>query len=382
MHTYQHRNLIYGLIALIVTVCAIAVPVSAAPPIHAPEQDVIWPTDGWLESTPEAQGMDSGSLAGLFAAAAERDITLHSAVITRGGVLVAEGYTPPLDAESRQNLFSCAKSVTATVFGIARDDGIIESLDQPAAAYFPAWAEDERAAITLDDLLTMRSGLSWPDATLYTLAMSASPDWVQFVLDLPLETAPGTEFLYNSGNTHLLSAIVQIETGEPMRQFAQARLFDPLGIAEDAYTWQSDPQGVTSGAWGLLMTARDAARIGYLMLRDGVWDGEQIVSSEWIARATTPVVAFDEDRSYGYQWWIFHDGAFYAAAGFNGQFIFVMPSLDLVVIMTANEPGERDQLPRLLFEEFVIPAVVADEALPANPDGVAALEAAIAAFEE
>ena len=379
MSTHRHHTLTRILIALLLIATAITSSAIAAPP----DQDAVWPTKGWIDSAPEAQGMDSARLAEMFTAVQERAINLHSVVITRGGVLVAEAYAPPETAEARQNLYSVTKSVTAMLFGMAWDDGSIESLDQPVADYFPAWAEDERTAITLEDMLTMRSGLAWPDTfMMLTLAMAASDDWVEFVLDRPSDVPPGTEFVYNSGTTHLLSAITQIATGQPAQDFGQDRLFDPLGIAPEDFVWQSDPQGVTSGAWGLLMTARDAAKIGYLMLRDGMWGGERLLSSDWIAMATTPYVEFDADRDYGYQWWVYHDGEYYAATGAFGQMLIVMPTLDLVVVMTADENGERDQLPRRLFEEFVIPAVIADEPLAENLAGVAALEAAIGAFEQ
>jgi CubicO group peptidase (beta-lactamase class C family) len=379
-----HRLARWCLLSLVVVAAGAAAPLPAytAPPAQAQ----VWPTDGWRTSAPEEQGMDSEQLAALFDVIAARRAEIHSVLVVRNGALVAEAYAPPYTAETEHRLYSCTKSVTSALVGIAVGEGYIEGVDQPALGFFPDRTFDNidevKQAMTLEDLLTMRSGLDWPDENMsLTYDLAVSRDWIGFVLNRPMAAAPGTEFVYNNGVSHVLSAIVQAATGSSTLAFAQEQLFEPLGIV-DHYTWETDPEGIANGGWGLFMVPRDMAKFGYLYLNEGEWDGEQIVPAEWVAASTREHVASGHHGGYGYQWWIFPDDGFYAAIGLEGQYILVAPSLSLVAVFTSGLQGAESDLPRLLFEEYVIPAAESTTPLPENPGGVAQLEAQIGVFAE
>jgi CubicO group peptidase (beta-lactamase class C family) len=197
------------------------------------------------------------------------------------------------------------------------------------------------------------------------------------MLDLPMAEEPGTHFEYCNGASFLLSAIIQEATGMSALDFAKEHLFGPLGISD--VEWPSNPQGISIG-WGRMrMKPRDMAKIGYLYLNEGVWDGEQIVPLEWVQasrRKHTPATLQD---GYGYQWWIDDDG-YYMALGYAGQFIFVLPEQDMVVVF-ASDLEERDfYVPQELLTGFVLPAIRSSTPLPENPDGAALLRSQIEAL--
>jgi hypothetical protein len=227
--------------------------------------------------------------------------------------------------------------------------------------------------MTLEDLLTMATGLDCSDSYLYAWRgleqMLQTDDWIQFMLDLPMIEPPGTRFEYCNGASFLLSAIIQETTGMNAAAFAEAYLFRPLGISD--VVWPANPQGITIG-WGeLRMRPHDMAKIGYLYLNEGHWDGQQILPADWVADSTGKQIAATFTSGYGYQWWVSGDGI-YLARGFAGQYIIVAPELDLVVVFTSNL--EDDTVPFGLLYNFVIPAAKEPIAMAPNPDGVQLLE--------
>ena len=181
----------------------------------------------------------------------------------------------------------------------------------------------------------------------------SSSDWVKQVLDLPMREAPGSQFNYCSGCSHVLSAIVQQATDMNPRDFADQYLFKPLGITD--YRWDVDAEGTPIGGWGLQLTPRDMAKLGYLYLRNGQWEGQQIVSAEWVANATRTHTETGGDLGYGYQWWTYPSLAAYTALGRDGQMIFVIPELDLVIVTTAEMNG-HDEIFQLI-QQYILPAV-------------------------
>jgi CubicO group peptidase (beta-lactamase class C family) len=202
--------------------------------------------------------------------------------------------------------------------------------------------------------------------------MMRSRNWVQFVLDRPMAAAPGSTFNYSSGGSHLLSAILQEATGMRTISFAREYLFEPLGIR--GVSWTSDPQGIALGAGGVRLAPRELARLGQLYLQGGVWGGEQIVPAEWVEASIAPQVSAHGAASYyGYQWWVRGSGIF-AAHGYRGQRIFVVPDLEMVVVFTADLPGGE---PSMLLSNYILPAAQSSEPLPENPEGVALLQARI-----
>jgi len=337
-----------------------------------------WPTDGWRTSTPEQQGMNSERLAEALDFCREADVNIHSLLVIRNGYIVADAHFYPFTRGSKHDVASVTKSFTSTLIGIAIDKGYIDSTNKPVLDFFPertvANLDANKRAMTLEHLLTMTSGLECINApgevTLFQ--MMASPDWVQFVLDLPMSDKPGSRFVYNSGGSHLLSAIIRRTTGVSALDFAREHLFKPLGISD--VFWPFDPQGVNNHGWGdLLVKPHDMAKLGYLYLHEGVWDSQQVVSREWVAAATSKHVATRDPghNGYGYQWWIGSSGG-YSAIGRGGQRIFVVPDKNMVVVITAGGGILRRLLP-----SFIIPAAESATPLPANPDGVALLESKI-----
>jgi CubicO group peptidase (beta-lactamase class C family) len=180
-----------------------------------------------------------------------------------------------------------------------------------------------------------------------------SRDWVKFVLDEPMRSQPDSQFIYCSGCSHVLSAIIQARTGMNTRDFAEQELFGPLGIRD--VEWDTDSVGIPIGGWGLQLAPRDLAKLGYLYLNEGVWDGRQIVPAEWVRTATQTHTPSDTELGYGYQWWTYPRWGAYAALGRYGQTIFVVPELDLIVVTTAQLDG-HDPIFKLI-DDCIVPAV-------------------------
>jgi CubicO group peptidase (beta-lactamase class C family) len=324
--------------------------------------DIPWPTEGWQTSIPEEQGMDSGMLKEMQESIKRQRLGLHSLLVIRNGKIVSENYYGGYAASTRHELYSVTKSFTGTLVGIALDQGFIKSLDTPVLDFFPgvsfANPDPRKDAMTVEDLLTMRSGLDWEEGDPAYLALYDSPDWAKYMLDLPMATDPGRRFVYCSGCSHVLSSIVYWVTWQNVRKFADKNLLKPLGITD--YGWETDNWGIHLGGWGMQLTPRDMAKLGYLYLNKGVWEGQQIVPASWIAESVKPRVDTGGGTWYGYQWWVFpefpgtENGA-YSALGHAGQAIFVVPELDLVVVTTAEING-HDSIYHLIAD-YVIPAV-------------------------
>jgi CubicO group peptidase (beta-lactamase class C family) len=343
-----------------------------------------WPREG---STPEQQGVDSEVLVRMFDYIEQQEAEVHAVLVVRNGYTVLEAYYPPYGPHIRHSTASVGKSFTGALVGIAIREGYIEGVDQKVADFFPGRSDFQddplKQAMTIEHLLTMTSGLDWPEsAASYSSSgnimnqMMRSSDWVRFVLDRPMATVPGAVFNYSSGASHLLSAIIQEATSERTFSFAQTYLFEPLGIS--SVSWPSDPHGIAFGAGGLRLTPRDMAKFGQLYLQGGVWNGKQIVPAKWVeASVARQVSAHGAASYYGYQWWVRGNGI-YAAHGYRGKRIFVIPDLEMVVVVTADLSGN---LPSVLLSSFIIPAARSSEPLPENPEGVARLEARISEIE-
>jgi len=342
------------------TAAATAVlPTATAGPTLTPATEAYWPTTGWRVSTPEEQGMDSQKLAEMLAAVEEQNLALHSLLVIRHGYLVSETYFGSYRQETRHQQYSCTKSFVSTLVGIALDKGYIDRTDRRVLEYFSESTfenlDDRKQAMTLDDLLTMRSGLDWAEGDPTYRAMYQSANWVKYVLDLPMSSAPGSRFNYCSGCSHVLSTIVQQTTGMNTRDFAEQYLFEPLGIANAR--WDVDAEGIPIGGWGLQITPRDMAKLGYLYLHNGEWDGQQIVSAGWVEQATRQYTETDYDMlGYGYQWWTHASLEGYTAMGRYGQTIFVVPGADLVIVTTAGGVGH--DVVFQLIEQYVVPSVL------------------------
>ncbi len=335
------------------------------------------PTDGWRDASPESQGVDSGMLIEMVLHILDNHYKIDSITIVRNGRLITDAYFSPFEKGKKHRMASCAKSITATLIGIAVDKGFIESVNHPLLEFFPdepiQHVDDLKRAITLEHVLTMTSGLNpmerkrpgWSGAD----GAAKMDDWARAVLDRPVIGAPGVEFKYNNGGSHLLSAIIQKTTRMSALDFARRHLFGPLGVAD--VEWDSDPRGVNIGGSKMWMTPHDMAKIGWLHLRDGVWDGVRIVSRNWIESATRSHVDVRSStatfKQYGYQWWIDAPAGCYIASGSGGQFIFVMPEKNMVVVFTGRLSNHMHHIPYVLLTKYITPAARASGPLPPNP---------------
>jgi CubicO group peptidase (beta-lactamase class C family) len=342
-----------------------------------------WPTNGWKTSTPEEQGMDSVKLAQMAEQIQKDHLNIHSLLVIRNGYLVDELYLYPYSAEQAHWVMSVTKSVMSTLFGIAIQQGYIRDVHQPVSELLPPQdvtnLDDKKKALTLNEFLTMTSGLDChetpaPDEPY----MQASDNWVQFILNLPVIAKPGMEFNYCTGTIEVLSAILQNTTGMTTRDFANKNLFTPLGIGPiDESRWPSDPQGLTIGGYGLSLTPQEMAKMGLLFLNNGKWEGKQIVPESWVAASTTSHAKTGGAKDYGYLWWVDPLGKWYAALGRGGQHVFVYPAQNLVVVTTADLPASQDaDLAPIqgLINTYILPSIKSQKPLPANPEGVSSLK--------
>lgn len=369
-------------ISVVLSVCLLFALLAA--PVAAQDETILWPTNGWATSTPEAQGMDSAALAALPQRIADEKLNIHSVLVIRNGYLVMEAYHFPYTADMQHNIYSSTKSVTSALVGIAIDQEFMEGVDQPILDFFPdrtiANLDAVKESITLENVLTMSSGLEWTPDNMDMTQLNAeynSLDWVQYTLDKPMADPPGTHFVYNSGGSHLLAAAVEQATGQDLLTFAHTNLFDPLGITS-ADWFLIDPHGTPFGGTGLRMTPRDMAKFGYLYLHNGEWDGQQIISSAWVTASTQSAIPTRPiTDGYGYQWWVDSKG-YYMTAGYGGQHIMVDPAQNLVVVFTSGLGGSSEVLlPVQLLTNIILPAIQSDDPLPENAEGQAALAAAI-----
>ena len=313
-----------------------------------------WPTQDWRASTPEQQGMDSALLAQAVAKVKEDSISLFSLLVIRNGYIVSETYFQGAGAGERREIYSVSKSFTSTLVGIAIDQGLIDGVKPTVSSFFPGRTfqndDSRKQAMTLENVLTMNTGLDWVEGDPAYQALYTSNDWAKFMLDLPMAAQPGTHFNYCSGCTYLLSNIVQSKSGNTAA-FARKNLFEPLGIT--GYSWDTDNRGIPIGGWGLKLTPREMAKLGYLFLHNGQWDGRQVVSSAWVQAATQKHSSTDGNLGYGYQWWIYDKYGAYTALGRYGQTIFVVPNDNLVIVTTALSEENNDRIFSLIDNDIV-----------------------------
>jgi CubicO group peptidase (beta-lactamase class C family) len=352
-----------------------------------PDKPDYWPTQGWRTATPEGQGMDSALLVDMLDTIWQNDIEIDSVVVVRNGYVVLDAYSYPRDADDRHNIYSCSKSVTSALIGIALDKGLIKSVHEPVLDFFPDHTarnlDADKKAMTLEHVLTMTTGLECRDNWRYNWRglkeMGRSPDWVQFMIDLPMAERPGTHFNYCNGATFLLSAILQQKTGMDAKSFAEKHLFRPLGISN--FMWPANSQGITVGYAKLHIRPRDMAKFGYLYLNNGMWEGKQIVSDRWVKDSTRKHAATKGMMDYGYQWWTLGSGA-YTALGYGGQFIFVVPHKNVVAVFTSGLDRKDIFTPSVLLRSNIMPAVKSDKPLPENLEQQKALKELIALWQE
>lgn len=340
----------------------------AAP--ETPEQDNSWQFD-----SPENHQMDSEVFEALHQALPGSGI--HTMVTVKDGVIIDEYYGDGYDENSLFELYSASKSFTGALIGIAIDEGYIGGVDDRVSDYLPEVLEQEdtrKHDLTLRHLLTQTSGLEWYEwGSGYSnwIEFRSADNWVDYILSRALIHDPGTVFNYSTGNTHLLSAVLQSATGMTQEEYCRTRLFDPMGISEEAY-WHTDPQGIADGGNGLVITSRDASGFGQLYLNGGTWNGQQLVPADWVEESASRQNGGPGDATgaYGYQWWVRTHTAgeygtyatpypaasydTYFAFGHAGQFIYVVSELQLVTVITSS--CQSSYTPRAYFTDYVLNA--------------------------
>jgi CubicO group peptidase (beta-lactamase class C family) len=327
----------------------------------------------WVVASPESQGIDPGGLSRAVGHAATLPRIL-SLLVVRHGRLVAEEYFNDNTAESLNDVRSITKSVVSTLIGIAIQRGEIESLDESVQYHLGPFYEDlpaELADVTLRDLLTMSGGFEWDEST--TVGYNEwilSGDYVGYLLDRPIVNPPGTTFTYNSAAVHLLAVILQVATNEWIQDYADEHLFGPIGITGSS--WEILLNGWANGGSGIDLRPRDLARLGTLWLQKGRSGATRILPESWVADGTQPAFAWWDgygalrDQSYGYLWWLTRStraGPAHIAWGHGGQFVYVVPGKDVVVVVTHDWRGANSLSTQLatngldLIINHVLPAI-------------------------
>jgi CubicO group peptidase (beta-lactamase class C family) len=326
----------------------------------------------------------------------EQNLRIDSVLIVRNGYLVMEAYIHPYEREHRHIIYSATKGISALLVGLAIEDGLISDEKAKVLELLPREAEeiehpdDWKRQLALEDLLTMTDGFEWQDWPYGIRAegdfsrLLASSDGVRYILDKPMVHEPGTQFNYNSGSSHLLAAIVQEVTGKTALQYANERLFHPLGIYDAGW---SVYQGINNGGSELVLRPRDMAKVGYLVLNEGRWGGQQVLPAEWVEAAIEPHIETDVEfikEEYGYQWYTKHFAGHkvHSVEGLGANFTFVVPDLDLVVVFAGGQIGREMASPYRFLEEEVIPAVTSADPLPPNPDLARGLEQLVGGIRE
>jgi CubicO group peptidase (beta-lactamase class C family) len=303
-------------------------------------------TFSFPRATPESQGVTSQSIRNFLAATGESGISWHSFMLLRHGHVVAEGWWRPYEARFIHSLYSLSKSFTSTAIGLLVKEGKLD-IHTKVVSFFPhdlpAAPGEYLQQMTVRSLLTMNTGHAQDTLP----AMRASQEsWVRTYLAQPVEFAPGTHFLYNTGNTYMLGAIVHQLTGQTLEQYLAPRLFEPLGIT--GYDWETSPQGLNTAGYGLRIRTEDIAKLGQLYLQKGQWNGATILTESWVNEATSSQTTSqvnngDWSQGYGYQFWrCTHN--FYRGDGAFGQFCIVMPEHDAVLAVTGQSPDMQKSM--------------------------------------
>ncbi len=316
----------------------------------------------------------------------QHSVPIHSVQIIRGGRLILDAYFYPYNPTMRHDVASITKSITSTLTGLAIEKKYLRGVDQSVMAFFPdrsmAALDARKRKPTIEDLLTMQSGwdcgvdLSDPRINVdeRLAAMRQSTDWLQYILDLPMATEPGTHFAYCNANCHLLSIILSRSTGRNELAFARQELFGPLGIRD--VRWPADSKGNSYGWSDLQLHPLDMAKFGQLLLQHGRWNDRQIIPEAWIKAATQAHVNRTGGRDhYGYLWWIPGENlpGVFEAVGRGGQRITIWPEKDMVVVFTGGGFETKD------LAKFILKALRSDKPLTANPEASKRLEEEITA---
>lgn len=330
-----------------------------------PKADSEWP---WPRVSPESQGIQPEDMKGMVEHIEERNLAIHSVIIYRDGTIPFETYFEPYNKDVSHNMKSTSKGVISALMGIALREGFIKSIDEKVLSYFPEYPADDamKADITIRDLLTMSSGLEWKENGLNSMyTFFVSKRIIPRVLDLKMMDKPGSSFNYNTGLTHLLSAILSKASGMSTLEFAQEYLLGPLGIHN--VQWSQDRDGIYIGGSELFITPQGMTKFGVMYMQNGMYSGRQVVPEEWVKESTSTQIEgvfHGAEIQYGYLWWrqidhalftYLNDENAYLAMGSHGQRILILPDQETVVVITADQ--EDASQCDILIRDFILPAL-------------------------
>ena len=390
---------------LIVVNCVLMAPVVflEARGLDARSGETKWPTHGWAKDKPSSVGLDDKVLAAFDADLANGKYSLvDSFAVIRCGTSVYErtyshdygqiygkeaktigplnahltgpynyfdpAWHPYYHGTGLHSMQSVSKTVSSVILGIAITRGDFKAgLDTPLLKYFDEakvkHVDDRKRRITLRHVLTMTTGLDWNEEVAYddpkndASLMEATDDWVQYVIDRPMAQEPGKVFNYSSGASELLAHVFQKETGQDIEKYGEKYLFTPLGME---HYWKRTPMGMVATEGGLFLSGTDLAKIGYLYLHDGTWEGKQVVAKDWVRQSLAPFIDAEEGFKYGFKWWLLprtdRPGYIWMARGFGGQRLMVLPEEDMIAVFTGWEilrdpAGDRELVNRILPAE-------------------------------
>lgn len=358
-------------------------------------------TPTWPHSTPQSEGIDPTIITSLHQdiSTGKYGLIDHFLFIRNGKIVADHAYEQDYEKVAAQydttnhqynydhpawhpfyngtklhSLQSVTKSITSAALGIAIDEGYLSGVAIKVMPLFKEYKMDltdpRRQNITLEDLLTMRSGIEWDESNYSEvdnscIVMELSDDWIQYVLDQPMDADPGTQFEYNSGASVLIGKIIHLTTGKRADKWAEEKLFGPLGITD--YYWKRTPKGEIDTEGGLYLSSHDLAKIGYLFLHKGKWGDQQVISEQWVEKSTSPVIpginpGASYNPGYGYQWWVPEqkDGktTIFAGNGYGGQFVMVAPAYNIVSIFNGWNIHDRpEKFTYNALQRVILPAI-------------------------
>lgn len=316
-----------------------------------------YPTDEWQTKSPREVGLDEGVIEELIEEISNTDV--NTMLMIKDGYLVKEYYKGSALKGRTTPINSATKSITSALIGIAIDKGYIESIDQKVSDFLPELLKDDiesdKLTWTIEHLLTMSVGSQWDEFSGESFwDMIGSNDWIDYTISQPLTEHPGQKFNYNSGSSHLLSVIIERATGMSTKEFANENLFSQIGIGTGVfdYYWLTDPEGYYRGGHGIDIKPIDLIKFGYLFLNGGRWDGNQVISREWVELSTSFHINTNLSDvglgEYGFQWWVDEfewNGQsipYYYAGGARGQHLYVIPTFDFIVQFTGWLPNDAN----------------------------------------
>jgi CubicO group peptidase (beta-lactamase class C family) len=341
-----------------------------------------WPTDGWRNSTPEEHGMNAQILSDMMDHIENQDYPIDSVLIIKDGYKVLEEYPRPYYSNRTLHaMHSVSKSVASILLGVALQQGMIDNVSQKVLDFFPEYdyldIDPGWDNITIEHILTMTPGFEWDEWSypyVYPgenpiMNMMYSDDAVEFVLNRSMVYEPGEQWVYNGGASTLLGSIIQQVYGDQLYYVFRDHLFDHIGI--DYYSLPTLPGGWPNVMGGFSLRSVDMARLGFLYLNNGTWNGTQLVPFDFVRNSIQPIAhtnPLGPDFGYGWHWWLRHDLGVYFAFGRHGQKIMMSEEHDMIVVFTASVPDDGYDPEFELYEDFILRSITGDTPLVISPE--------------